>query len=339
VSVGPRWQLDVQIQAGDFSLCVQTGVNARVLALFGPSGAGKSTLVECLARIRRFTGSVRIDGRPLPALRVGWVPQDAALFPHRTVEQNIDHARRPGSMRQRAVEVLGLTGLLKRRPAGLSGGEQQRVALARALASAPDLLLLDEPLSGVDLARRARAFGFLQEVRAAFDVPILYVSHDPAEVRAIADRVICLDEGRVKAEGTPDETLANAMTLRLLDRLTLDNVLAVRWTEGEGTQTAGGSQIRVPGSRRAGSGRGWIGARAEDVMLACERPTGLSARNRWPGRVTALTGGASGVRVAVDAGDRWVARVTPAAVAELGLEVGAEVWVIVKTHSLVWLPD
>jgi len=211
------WSIQASIHAGTFHLDVALESEARVVALFGPSGAGKSTLVECLAGVRAFDGTWRLGGRAGDGLRVGWVPQDGVLFPHLGVGENIAFGGRRGEAHDRAISVLGLEPLLARAPETLSGGERQRVALARALAFEPDVLLLDEPLSGVDLPRRARVFRWLLDAADAFGVPLLYVSHDPAEVLAIAGHVVLLEAGRVVAAGEPSELLAEVASLGRAD--------------------------------------------------------------------------------------------------------------------------
>ncbi len=338
-----RWTVDARVRAGDFTLEAAFEADARVVALFGPSGAGKSTLVECLAGLRAFDGTWSIREAASP--RIGWVPQDGVLFPHLSVGDNIAYAGRRGEMHDRAIEVLGLSGLLGRMPGGLSGGEAQRVALARALASEPDVLLLDEPLSGVDLPRRASVFRWLLEVKAAFGVPMLYVSHDPAEVLAIADHVVLLDEGRVVGSGLPGTLLEEATALRLLDRLGFENVFAVT-VAGEPTQgravavrTTGGATLRAPAGTAPRSGAGWVAVQARDVMLSGEAPGPISARNVLEGRVDTIRDAGDHALVQVTATDAWIAQVTHEAVETLGLAPGSAVWVVVKTHALHWLAD
>ncbi len=353
----PVWDFDLRLQAGDFSLHAAFQAQARVVALFGPSGSGKSTLVEALAKVRQATGRAKLkndaSAQKLAALdsilhddfRVGWVPQDAALFHHLTVRENIDYACKRPSVAARAVEVLGLSSLLSQMPATLSGGERQRVALARALASEPDLLLLDEPLSGVDLPRRASVFRFLLEARDAFETPMLYVSHDPAEVLAIADTVVLLDQGKVVATGEPSVLMQNATSLRLLDRLGFENVFRVDFPAVEPghaavVTTPAAVELVAPSPPQAsGGGSGWLAVRAQDVLLARQEPQGLSARNILPGIVTATEETDSHVLIRINAGDEWVATLTRRALAELGIQQGAEVWVIAKTHSLHWLAE
>ena len=202
------WRIDAKVDLGGFKLEVDVRCVGRVLGLFGPSGSGKSTLVERIACVQPFDGEITVDNRSVGELRVGWVPQEGALFPHLSVAENIDYSGRRGDVRDRAIEVLGLGGLLGRSVVGLSGGESQRVALARALASEPDILILDEPLSGVDLPRRATVFSFLLDVLKQFELPMVYVSHDPAEMLAIVEHVLLLDNGLVVSDGPPSKLLA-----------------------------------------------------------------------------------------------------------------------------------
>ena len=209
--------LQFRLEQGDFVLEVHERLNGRVTALFGPSGAGKTTVLDAIAGLRRpRTGSISLNGRPLfrsaPALdvpphqrHVGYVPQDISLFPHLNVRRNVLYGRRHGQKLSldTVASMLEVGGLLDRGVAMLSGGERQRVALARALMSAPEVLLLDEPLTAVDLELRRRILPYLERVRDDLGVPILYVTHDRDEVRRLADRVIILERGTVVSAGAP----------------------------------------------------------------------------------------------------------------------------------------
>jgi molybdate transport system ATP-binding protein len=203
--------LDFTLRQGAFTLEMREQLAGGITALFGPSGSGKTTTLDAIAGLREpASGRIALGDRVLfdsagrvnlpPHLRhVGYVPQDPALFPHMNVRRNVLYGRRPGQKLELDVvaRMLEVGDLIERRVADLSGGERQRVALARALMSAPDVLLLDEPLAAVDVERRRRILPYLLRVRDDLGVPVIYVSHDRAEVDQLADRVIVLDEGRV----------------------------------------------------------------------------------------------------------------------------------------------
>lgn len=216
-----RIVLDFALRQGDFRLEMAERVEAQVLALFGPSGSGKTTALESVAGLRRpDRGRIEVGDDTLFAWpqvdlpprerRVGYVPQDCVLFPHMNVRRNILYGAERGNGLDlaRVLDILEIEGLLARRVASLSGGERQRVALARALMSSPHLLLLDEPLAAVDLELRRRIVPCLRRIRDELAIPMIYVSHDAAEVRSIADRVAVLDRGSVVAAGNPAEVLA-----------------------------------------------------------------------------------------------------------------------------------
>jgi molybdate transport system ATP-binding protein len=213
--------LDVTLRQGGFTLQIRERLDGRVTALFGPSGAGKTTVLDAIAGLRTpQSGSIAIGARtlfdaagrvnlPPHQRRMGYVAQDVALFPHMSVRRTVLYGRRAGQKLPLATvaRMLEIEALLDRRVPQLSGGERQRVALARALMSAPELLLLDEPLAAVDIERRRRILPYLERVRDELGLPILYVTHDASEVRQLADHVVVLEEGRVVRSGSPEATL------------------------------------------------------------------------------------------------------------------------------------
>ena len=207
--------LDFSLRQGTFTLEIHERIVARVVALFGPSGSGKTSILESIAGLRTpkqgvirigtrtlFDSSAGAD-RPAHERRVGYVPQDLALFPHMNVRRNILYGADAGGgpPLDQVVGMLELGPMLDRDVTALSGGERQRVALARALMASPALLLLDEPLAALDRGLRERILPYLERIRDELAIPMLYVSHAEAEVRAMADWVVELDGGRVVRSG------------------------------------------------------------------------------------------------------------------------------------------
>lgn len=183
-----------------FVLDVAFTCDTDVLGVVGPSGCGKSTLLDAMAGVERGA-VITLDGTSLTPLpmhqrRIGYVTQDALLFPHLSVRANIAYSPFARTIDD-VAQTLGLTALLDRMPRHLSGGERRRVALARAIASAPRLLLLDEPFNGLDDARRADAIALVRDVHRAFALPMVLVSHRREEVGALATQVIVLEGGRL----------------------------------------------------------------------------------------------------------------------------------------------
>ena len=222
--------IDIRLRQGTFSLELHETIEARIVALFGPSGSGKTTTLAAVAGLRRpDDGLIQVGGRvlfdharridvPPHDRRVGYVPQDLALFPHLDVRGNVMYGARDGRRASRpgtghavthapVLELLEIDTLLARSVDSLSGGERQRVALARALMTDPYLLLLDEPLAALDASLRGRILPYLERVRDELGTPMLYVSHAAEEVRRVADRVIVLDQGRVRRAGAPADVL------------------------------------------------------------------------------------------------------------------------------------
>ena len=211
--------VDVEKTLGEFALHAAFEAAGGATALFGPSGAGKTSLINMVAGLLRpDRGRIVLDGETLfdaakridmPAWRrrIGCVFQEGRLFPHLSVRHNLDYGRWMGghdadpAAFAHVVELLDIGALLDRRPGKLSGGERQRVAVGRALLMRPRLLLLDEPLASLDEARKADILPYLERLRDEAEVPMIYVSHDAAEVKRIASRVVRLDGGKVTAAG------------------------------------------------------------------------------------------------------------------------------------------
>ena len=218
---------NVSLQLKGFALELNLTLDRQVTALFGSSGSGKTSVLELVAGLRRAErGVIELDGRALtnvsegifvPARQreIGYVPQDLALFPHLSVRQNITYgmrlpARGLDLSREKLCSVLEIDRLLDRMPASLSGGEKQRVAFARALLASPKLLLLDEPLASLDQPLKERILPYLNLIREDFGIPILYVTHSAAEVIALCEHVVILQEGKCAAQGKPGDLFGSS---------------------------------------------------------------------------------------------------------------------------------
>ena len=211
--------VNIEKQLGDFFLSARFATGSGVTAVFGPSGAGKTTLVNMISGlVAPDRGRIAIDDTVLfdSAARInlpphdrhiGYIFQEGRLFPHLSVRHNLDYGRRmrslppDGAQLQRIIDLLDIGSLLDRRPGKLSGGERQRIAIGRALLMRPRLLLLDEPLASLDVARKREILPYLERLRDEVGVPMVYVSHQAAELRRIATSVVRLAGGRVEAAG------------------------------------------------------------------------------------------------------------------------------------------
>ncbi len=353
-------RVELRKQRGDFLVDVAFGApTPGITALFGRSGCGKSTTISMIAGLLRpDSGRVIVDddvlldtGRHVEVdarhRRIGVVFQDARLFPHLDVRDNLEYGlRRAHATAVHAIRfddvlgMLGLEALLARRPHELSGGEKQRVALGRALLAQPRLLLLDEPLASLDAARREDVMPYLERVRDAFSIPIVYVSHQFDEVLRLATRMVLLEDGRAAAEGDL-ATVSRHPALRAI--VGPDAVGAVltgivtRVDAGLSTVRVGDAELKVELDSAAEGQRIQIQVLARDVIVATESPRGLSVRNVVPARIVAISpdvGRSVLVELEIGRAATVLARVTSRAAEELALARDMQAWVLIKTVSL-----
>jgi molybdate transport system ATP-binding protein len=352
----------LRIQWPGFSLEVDEQLPARgVTALFGHSGSGKTTLLRCIAGLEHaatgrlsFNGDVWQDsGTWVPTHRrpIGYVFQEASLFPHLTVLGNLRYGQKrspdtdPKAARfslEHAIELLGIGHLLKRRPAALSGGERQRVGMARALAVNPKLLLMDEPLAALDLARKQEILPYLERLHDDLEIPVLYVSHAPDEVARLADHLVVMEGGRVLASGPLNDTLARLdLPIRLGEDtgVVLDGHVAERDERWHLLRVACcNTSLWVRDSGAALGDHARIRILARDVSIAHEPKTGTSILNTLPARVVSLGDDAHPaltlVKLAVD-GNPVISRVTRRSADQLGLTPGMAVWIQIKAVALL----
>jgi molybdate transport system ATP-binding protein len=345
-----------------FALDLALRLPARgVTALHGPSGCGKTTVLRALAGLERAAGRVAIDGAvwqddatrtfvPTHRRSIGYVIQESALFPHLNVQRNLSYGLQRIAAGERrialdqVVALLGIGPLLGRRPGTLSGGERQRVAIARALATSPRLLLMDEPLAALDAPRKAEVLPYLDRLHEELGIPIVYVSHAIDEVARLADHLVLMAGGRVRAEGPVADMLARLdLPVAHGDEagVVLDGVVAERdaaWqlarldVDGEGCRFWARDQ-GLPVGRRVR-----LRVLARDVSLARTQPSGTSIGNLLHGRVEAIADdehpALALVRVRIGAAP-IVARLTKRSAHALELAIGMPVWAQVKTVALM----
>jgi molybdate transport system ATP-binding protein len=348
--------------SGDGALLFVLDLDVEVLPgitiLFGPSGAGKSTLLDCIAGLTQpDAGRISIEGEvffdsekerdmPPQLRRVAYVFQTLALFPHMTVEANVAYglADTPQVARSaRVAEILQMfrvQELRAQKPREISGGEKQRVALARSLVTLPRVLLLDEPLTGLDAELKASIIDDLRAWNAAHKIPILYVTHSREEVDALGERVIALDHGKMVSEGTPREVLDAPRRRRLAQAAGFENLLdatVLDLREPDGVMrvrlASAACEIEVPLGHAAPGDHVRIAIRAGDILLATEAPRALSARNILEGKIISLERRGTLIVARVDCGAVFTVHVTPGAQRTLELSAEKKVWLVLKTHS------
>ncbi|MBI5013010.1 MAG: molybdenum ABC transporter ATP-binding protein [Methylocystis sp.] len=343
-----------------FALDVDLELPGRgVTALFGPSGSGKSTALRCIAGLARAPdGLLKIGGDvwqdeargvfvPTHRRALGMVFQDASLFSHLTVKGNLDYGMTRARVtaaeasRDALCEMLDIAALAERWPDTLSGGERQRVAIARALLTRPQLLLMDEPLASLDVARRLDVLPYLERLRDELDIPIIYVSHAPEEVTRIADEAVVLDRGRVVARGAPLDVLPSASRLVEGGRFGVVNALKARVVAVDDaygvTRLAHPAGEILIAARLTTQREARVVMRATDVALATSEPRDTSVRTILRGRIEKIDATESAlafVTLTPVGGDRLVSAITRLALDELRLTVGADVFALVKSVAL-----
>jgi molybdate transport system ATP-binding protein len=341
-----------------FLLDISIKVPPGITILFGPSGAGKSTVLDCIAGLARpdagriaagtevlFDSKARVN-RPPQTRRVAYVFQTLALFPHMSAAENVAYGLDGLPQEERTtrveeiLEAFRVDKLRTRKPSEISGGERQRIALARSLVTQPRVLLLDEPLTGLDTELKAAIIDDLRAWNGARRIPILYVTHTREEVDALGERVVAMDRGRVISEGTPIEVLEVPRHKRLAQAAGFENLLSgtvVDLREADGVMRVrlddSLCEIEVPLGYAAAGHRVRIAIRAGDILLATSEPQGLSARNVIEGQIVAMETRGTLIRARVNCGAEFIVHLTPGATRTLELARGRQVWLVLKTHS------
>lgn len=306
--------VSISHQIGKFALDADFSIEEPgITALFGPSGSGKTTIINIIAGLTRpQRGRVQLGDRVLfdhtrsinlaiRKRRVGYVFQDARLFPHISVHDNLYYGAKRNRLKlaasdqQDIIEMLGIHKLLHRQPNNLSGGEKQRVALGRALLANPDVLLLDEPLSALDQARKEEILPYFESLRDQRKLPILYVSHAIDEVARLADQMVVIDNGKTLANGSVFDMLGRTDLAPLAGQFDTGTVLPARVASRDPKAQVSfldcaGQRIVVPYLGHAINTPVRLHIRARDVMIARTPPAGISANNVIPVTITRMAG-------------------------------------------------
>ncbi|KXG85608.1 molybdenum ABC transporter ATP-binding protein [Agrobacterium bohemicum] len=351
--------LTAKHRLGAFTLDVDFTAGKSVTALFGRSGSGKTSIIRIIAGLTKpdhsrltHDGKVLVDSAkrlftPCHKRHFGTVFQEARLFPHLTVEQNLHYGRwfsgnaSSAAESAKIIEMLGIGDLLKRRPEKLSGGEKQRVAIGRALLSSPRLLLMDEPLAALDEARKAEIIPYLERLRDESKIPIIYVSHSISEVSRLADQIVVMKDGRIEVAGQAADILSRTAFTAQLERREIGSILSGSvggFDAAHGLATIRLSRValQVPAPSAEVGHRVRVHIPARDVMLATVKPEGLSALNILEGRIADIVLSEDGMAmVQVDCGGDIVAsRITRLSVERLALEARQPIFAIIKSAAL-----
>lgn len=349
------------LQHPGFRLDVDLDLPSRgVSALFGHSGSGKTSCLRCFAGLDRpREGYLQVAGERwqdsasgdfLPAHRraIGYVFQDANLFPHLSVRGNLEFGQRRIAAPERkvaldqALELLGIGHLLERLPSALSGGERQRVGIARALVTSPRLLLMDEPLASLDLKRKQEVLPYLERLHEELDIPVIYVSHAPDEVARLADHLVLLEDGQVRASGPLKELLLRTDLPFASDddaEAVIDGQASAydaRYGLVELCLPGSEARLRLPHAALPAQQRVRVKIKARDVSLSLQRAEGSSLLNLLPVTVDSWQVLDAQVLLTLRLGEqRLLARITRYSFDQLGIHAGQAIWAQIKSVSLL----
>jgi len=345
--------IEVTARVGRFDLSVAAELTARVTGVFGPSGCGKTTLLNCISGlIKPHTGRIEINNRtlfdseqgvhlPPRERRIGYVFQDSLLFEHMTVRRNLEYARcnRSGPTLRQVCDVLELGELLDRSARDLSGGERRRVAIGRAVLSTPDLILLDEPLTGLDRRLAGKTLSFIKRTLTAFDIAAIYVSHSIGDIIYLCEHVLAIDRGRIQSTGAPADVLASMALSDPAPKIKNIFDLPIQRIDAGADLIEcdlHGQPLVVSATVNPNATHATLLLSSRDFILAKGRPELLSARNVIEARVADVRSRPGHCMVLLDVGGEtpWILHITQQAAEQLTVEPNAKVYLIVKASSI-----
>ncbi|MBQ0713164.1 MAG: molybdenum ABC transporter ATP-binding protein [Porticoccus sp.] len=351
-------------QEADFTLAIKAQLPSKgITAIYGPSGCGKTTLLRCIAGLEQadhsqlHIGADDLGALPAKQRQLGYVFQEDRLFPHLSVDGNLNFAWKRrfsdnGPSKQQVIAWLDIEILLDRKPDQLSGGQKQRVAIARALLTAPRCLLLDEPLAGVDSKARNPILRHLETLAENLSIPMVYVSHNLDEITRLADHLIIMDQGRLVAEGplldmlsrldldvTRQESAAVVLNTRIVDHDDRYSLTQLALSLDSGVSLGSESDAQLSVGQLSGEPGNTVRVRipSRDVSIALERPSQSSILNILPGVISEIES-IDGARVIIKtevAGQAILARITRKSMEHLQLETGKQVYLQIKTVALL----
>lgn len=361
----PTLQLSIVSALDHFDLEIDVVFNRLVTGIFGASGAGKTSILKCLAGLNKdATGLIRFNDKDWlnseknifvgpEHRRIGYVPQNGLLFPNKNVRDNLLIASHRKKREYSAVslesvcKLLDLNHLLGRSTVSLSGGERQRVALGRAIFSDPDLLLLDEPLAALDLKLKRQVLPFLHRIREELNIPMVMISHHPAEIQALCDDVLVIQQGKKIALGPTQEIFFRQKVLQLTHGEHYENIFPAVVAEHSGTHLDNSilsisdndlnnhlvtAKTSVPPGQSI-----MVGIPANDIIIATARPEGISAQNVIPAMIEKIeqVNGKFMVCAAINSQVTLNAEVSSESLSTLGLESGKSVFLVIKSGACI----
>ena len=333
--------------------------NSGITVLFGASGSGKTTVLRCIAGLERAQGYVKVDGvywqndeqrlfLPTWERPLGYVFQEASLFPHLTAKQNIEFAVKRSkstdarSRMEEAIDLLGIRGLLRRKPAQLSGGERQRVAIARAVATEPKIMLFDEPLAALDFKRKSEIMPWLEKLKTNLKIPMLYVTHSAEEVLHLADNLIVMEDGRIKTSGALTDVLANIdLPIKIGEDtgvLLKGKIVSKDKEWSLMTVDCGNIALHIGDNGQPIGSPASLRILAREVVFAKEQPSGLSVQNAFEGVVEEISvqKDSSGALIRANcSGQIILGKLTRKALSELDIKEGSQIWLLIKSVALL----